>query len=144
MVCRRAGTICQNISTMHCRINAHTPYSHLHNLLSQKPPSRVGSSIQPTKMIGIGLIVNNENMGRGRVGHRGGADIAAMTMAEGIKRRYTAVVPDVCPHEPPGRLSREIPNIWQKTNGSDNDDSPESSRGTFGVLVPLHSVEDGG
>lgn len=30
---------------------------------SQKPPSRVGSSIQPTKMIGIGLIVNNENMG---------------------------------------------------------------------------------
>lgn len=49
-----------------------------------------------------------------------------MTMAEAIKRRYTAVVPDFCPHEPPGRLSREIPNIWQKTNGSDNDDSPLS------------------
>lgn len=46
-----------------------------------------------------GLIVKNENMGRA-VGHRGGADIAAMTTREEIKRRYTAVAPGFCPHEP--------------------------------------------
>lgn len=68
---------------------------------SQKSHSGVGSTIQSTEITGVTLryIGVAENMGRS-VGHRGGADIAAMTLRVKEALYSTLVAPGFVPHEP--------------------------------------------